>query len=386
MLGTLRRTPPHVSPALLLGLLVAACASNSPVAPTIQIQPTDQAVSPGQSTTFAVQADAGGVDASYQWTWNGSNIAGATGSAFTTRPAETVDDGSTFAVTITNSAGSVISREAKLTVSPVPRAPPRGDLRFQGVGAVPFREVRVQSNITCASQATHPGLTGTPLALTTGTGSATPAPCRTWAYATAELPATAPSESVEYVGHVGSIQMPDLMTQAYVGNGVVTSLDLVDGNDNYAWSQVKSSPFDYATLWQVVPPDNVASYVAYEGAHGRVVTAVASHAGAAWIVSYRWDGDTTTVFETSVRAATAATLGQVATELSEAGYIITAVGRDGTGGLLFVGNRQQGDTMARPLAIANGAEVPTDLLRRGYAIVAYVFDPDTGTWTWVAQQ
>ncbi len=382
----LERTSLLAVAALLPVLLLAACASRSPVAPTIQVQPADQAVSPGQAATFSVQADDGGANASYQWTWNGWTIEGATGSSFTTRPAETVDDTSTFAVTIMNSAGSVTTREATLTVSPVPRAPRRGDLRFKGVGTVPFREARVQSNITCSSLATNAGLGGTPLALTTGSAPALPAHCRNWAYVTMEQPTTVPSENVEYVGHLGSIEMPDLMTQAYAGNGVVTSLDLVDGNDNYAWSQVKSAPFDYSTIWYVVLPDDVASYVEYEGAHGRVVTAVASHAGAAWIVSYRWDGDTTTVFETSVRGATAATLGQVASELSGAGYIITAVGRDGTGGLLLVGNRQQGDTMARPLAIANGAEVPTDLLLRGYAIVAYVFDTDTSTWTWIAQQ
>lgn len=386
LLGTLRRNPLGVSSVLLLGLLLAACAPNSPVAPTIQVQPSDKTVSPGQSTTFSVQASDGGAEASYQWTWNGFPIEGETGSSFTTRSAETVDDGSTFAVTITNPAGSVTSREATLTVSPVPRAPRRGDLRFKGVGAVPFREARVQSTITCSSLANIPGVGGTPLALSAGSAATSPAHCRSWAYATTELPANAPSESVEYVGHVGSIAMPDLMDQAYAGNGVVTSLDLVDGNDNYAWSQVKSAPYDYATVWYVVLPEDVATYVEYEGAHARIVTAVASHAGAAWIVSYDWRGDTTTVFETSVRGATAPTLGQVASELSGDGYIITAVGRDGTGGLLLVGYRQQGDTMARPLAIANGVETPTDLLGRGYAIVAYVFDTDTGTWTWVGQQ
>lgn len=386
MLDAPCRTSRGAFPALLVVSLLVACASNPPTAPTIQVQPADQAVSPGQSTTFSVQVDDGGAAASFQWTWNGSAIEGATGPSFTTRAAETVDDGSTFAVTISNGVGSVTSREAKLTVSPVPRAPPRGDLRFQGVGAVPFRVARLQSNVTCSLRSTYSGSAGTPLALTTGSAPASPPACRSWAYATTESPATAPAESVDYAGHVGPIEMLDLMTQAYVGNGVVTSLDLVDGNDNYAWSQARSSPFDYATLWQVVPPADVASYVEYEGAHGRVVTAVASHAGAAWLVSYRWDGDPTTPFESSVRGATAATLGQVASELSGGGYIITAVGRDGAGGLLLVGTRQQGDTMARPLAIATGAEVPADLLGRGYAIVAYVFDTDTSTWTWVGQQ
>jgi hypothetical protein len=42
--------------------------------------------------------------------------------------------------------------------------------------------------------------------------------------------------------------------------------------------------------------------------------------------------------------------------------------------------------MARPLVVTTGGEVPADLLHRGYAIVGSVFDTDTSTWTWIAQQ
>ena len=57
---------------------------------------------------------------SYQWRKNGLDIAGATNASYTT-PATTADDnGALFSVVVTNSAGSVTSNDALLTV----RVPP----------------------------------------------------------------------------------------------------------------------------------------------------------------------------------------------------------------------------------------------------------------------
>jgi hypothetical protein len=94
----------------------------APVAPTISAQPANQGVYVGQTATFTVSAG-GTAPLSYQWTKNGAAISGATGSSYTT-PSEVIgDNGAVFKVTVTNSAGSVTSVAATLTVSPVPVAP-----------------------------------------------------------------------------------------------------------------------------------------------------------------------------------------------------------------------------------------------------------------------
>src|SRR6266404_3163839 len=96
--------------------------SPAPVAPTIATPPTNQTVTAGQTATFTVVA-AGTAPLSYQWQKNGANIAGATAVSYTTPVATTADSGSTFDVVVTNTAGTVTSSAATLTVSPAPLAP-----------------------------------------------------------------------------------------------------------------------------------------------------------------------------------------------------------------------------------------------------------------------
>ena len=86
------------------------------VAPTITTQPANQTVTAGQSATFSVVAT-GTAPLSYQWQKNGANIAGATSASYTTPATATADNGSTFDVVVSNSAGSVTSNTATLTVN-----------------------------------------------------------------------------------------------------------------------------------------------------------------------------------------------------------------------------------------------------------------------------
>ena len=86
-------------------------------APSITAQPSNQTVTAGQGATFSVTAT-GTAPVSYQWRKNGSNITGATSSSYTTPATTTADDGSTFDVVVSNSAGSATSNPATLTVSP----------------------------------------------------------------------------------------------------------------------------------------------------------------------------------------------------------------------------------------------------------------------------
>jgi glucuronoarabinoxylan endo-1,4-beta-xylanase len=87
-------------------------------APTITTQPASQTVTTGQTATFAVVAS-GTAPLSYQWQKNGANISGATSASYTTPVTASADNGSTFKVVVSNSAGSVTSSAATLTVNAV---------------------------------------------------------------------------------------------------------------------------------------------------------------------------------------------------------------------------------------------------------------------------
>jgi len=84
-------------------------------APSITTQPTDKRVRVGTRATFSVTAT-GTPPLHYQWTKNGANITGATRPSYRTPPARLEDNGSLFAVTVTNGIGSVTSNNATLTV------------------------------------------------------------------------------------------------------------------------------------------------------------------------------------------------------------------------------------------------------------------------------
>jgi Domain of unknown function (DUF4091)/Immunoglobulin domain/Immunoglobulin I-set domain len=93
-----------------------------PVAPSITTQPASQTVTAGQTASFSVAAT-GTAPITFQWQKNGANIAGATTASYTTPPTTTSDSGSTFRVVVSNSAGTVTSSAATLTVNAVPVAP-----------------------------------------------------------------------------------------------------------------------------------------------------------------------------------------------------------------------------------------------------------------------
>ena len=87
--------------------------------PSITAQPVNTTVTVGQIATFNVTA-AGTAPLSYQWRKNRVNITGATSSSYTTPATTIADNGSLFSVVVSNSAGSVTSNSATLTV----RTPP----------------------------------------------------------------------------------------------------------------------------------------------------------------------------------------------------------------------------------------------------------------------
>src|SRR5204863_309928 len=120
---------------LLASTMIAACSGSSPVSPTqgtpastpsapgessdasslIAPQPASQSIASGVSATLSVSA-AGTAPLTFQW-YSGAlaPIAGATSSSFATPP---LTNTTSYWVRVSNSAGSVDSATATITVTP----------------------------------------------------------------------------------------------------------------------------------------------------------------------------------------------------------------------------------------------------------------------------
>jgi hypothetical protein len=85
----------------------------------ITAQPVSQTVSAGQTATFSVSATSN-LPLGYQWLKNGSNIAGAISSTYTTPATTSADNSSTFQVIVSNAHRSATSSLVTLTVDSLP--------------------------------------------------------------------------------------------------------------------------------------------------------------------------------------------------------------------------------------------------------------------------
>ena len=109
------------------------------VAPSITLQPSPGTVEEGSSTTLNVTTS-GSDPIAYQWTKDGVAIPGATSASLTIASAALSDAG-TYSVTVSNSAGSVTSQGAYLTVTaavslPVITVQPRSASVSEGSGVL----------------------------------------------------------------------------------------------------------------------------------------------------------------------------------------------------------------------------------------------------------
>ncbi len=98
--------------ALYSAVSAGKCSLGS--APTIITQPASQTVLAGSTATFTVTA-AGTAPLSYQWRFNGTNIAGASGTSLSLSNVQPIQAGS-YSVRVTNAFASVISSNAVLAV------------------------------------------------------------------------------------------------------------------------------------------------------------------------------------------------------------------------------------------------------------------------------
>jgi hypothetical protein len=112
------------------------CPPTTPTTPpAITTQPTNQTVAVGGAAIFSVTAT-GTLPLSYQWSFNTTNLVGATNTTLTLTNVQLTQLGS-YAVLVTNLIGSVLSSNAVLTVlvSPVITAQPANQMVLQSSNA-----------------------------------------------------------------------------------------------------------------------------------------------------------------------------------------------------------------------------------------------------------
>ena len=106
---------------------VTLTVTAAPVVPAITVQPADESVTEGGNASFSVTAT--GTSPAYQWqrsTDGGTtyaDLAGATGATLNLTGVVLAENGHRYRVAVTNSAGSVTSTAAVLTVSAAASAP-----------------------------------------------------------------------------------------------------------------------------------------------------------------------------------------------------------------------------------------------------------------------
>ncbi len=351
-------------------IFLAGCGSESRTtrvpdqAVSITVQPLSQTVPIGESATFTVTAN-GTAPISYQWSENGVQVAGATSASYITPPVSLAAGGYTsigsFAVTLSNVVNSVTSNAATLTAGP--RSPKPGDLRyllFQQVDLPGlFGNGTSEVGIIQAGPSGYvsnwiDSAVGTPLAM--GSSSLCGGNECAWPYA-AQL-VLSPGIGLDMYYRAGnySTYLSDL--ESYAGSNVVlTSLDLEPAESVYAVSWVQSTQtagFD-ARLDPVIPPgpnqqSQIQAQAALDGAESRVITAVSFDASAnAILISYGWQGDKATVYETQTTVIPASAVAGYAKTLAGQGYVVSAFGGNETNDYILIGMRVLGDSLPRPI-------------------------------------
>ena len=111
-----------LSPSQVQAIYYASSAGKCQAtkAPIILAQPRSQTVAIGSDVSLSVEVS-GSRPLSYQWSFNGTNLQGASGSSLQLTNAQLFDSGS-YAVVVTNAYGAVVSSDALLTVSTFPCA------------------------------------------------------------------------------------------------------------------------------------------------------------------------------------------------------------------------------------------------------------------------
>jgi hypothetical protein len=356
----------------------------------ISTQLASQSVPLGQAAMFTVVAS-GTAPLAYRWSENGSPITGATGASYTTSDVAASDSGSQFTVTVSNSVNSVTSNVATLTVGP--RSPKAGDLRFQEVGS-PLEAEQSLSGTTSGiynhQVQWFANYVGSPLALGDDADCFhEPSPSAiecVWGFFITPLPPGQSGLNTQYLGGQYANFDSDLTSNPVSGlappdapYNVITSLDFQPAYNAYAiaWMQTTQQGGAFDLKREIVSPGAIQSTITADAATSRVVTAVSFDAnGQANLLSYGWQGDTKTVYDSAVMTATTEQeIESAAQTLAGQGYILTAFGGDPTNGFLLIGTKVHGDTLARPLNIADQSTSTCSNCMVGYAPVMWYQAP-----------
>lgn len=363
--------------AILLCLLAGGCGgggkSPAPASPTISTQPSSQVVEVGGMGTFSVVAQ-GTPPLTYQWLWDGMAINNTNEASLTLPASVPSDNQSTLSVIVTNSQGSVTSEAAVLTVNGGPRPPIQGDLRFHDVDAFPLGiQWALQTNVEALGTISFTDAVGSPLQIGwPGPSEPTGQQDDSWFFLEGPLPLGAPGRTTKYVTGILANFSTDLASLEDPSS-VIASLDFDTGENCYGAELVKTSGGNggYASNSQTLASSDLPTAAAQEAAQGRVITALSLNGGQVTYLSYGWQGDPSTVYETNVANATLATLVATATGLAQNGYIITGCGGSDQVGFILVGTRVKGDLTPRPL----NHPIPSPY-SRGYSPVINVFSYD----------
>lgn len=394
----------------LLPLLLAlsACGGGSSTgptvmpalaAPTISQAPGSVSMPMGLTASFSVTASGDALQ--YQWQKNGVAIPGATAASYTSPALAFTDSGAQYTVTVSNSGGSATSSAATLTVTA--RAPMAGDLRFQQVDAPSTingygNAGGLGSGVATFLSTSFGSAIGTPLAV--GLASCAAVNDCGWGYVTYTVPTTANVDGVTAAFGVDSYAnfMQDLSTPGALtvgtgitpaqSNAVITSLDLQAPYQAFALSWLQSSRNSgFIPQLHYVTPSGLQAALTAAAQAGQVVTAISNDQGQAVFVAYAWTQDTSTRYEASVLTAPIANVASAASSLAAQGYIITAIGAlDTSGTYAVVGTRVQGDTLPRPFMASQTPSGIDALHQQGYATVAYLQVPPSGTTVFLGER
>ena len=254
--------------------------------------------------------------------------------------------------------------------APLPHELP--DLRFQWVGAFPTYAQRVRSNIAPRLRLSLQGeLVWAPLEL-----KALDTPPRAVGWFLTDFTPTVSIDTVESIAATGDdFDLDEPLTDFLANHYVITSLDIYPVGYGLIANRPIATPIHSALAYMGHSIDidraGLDAWVADEGQHGRVVTAISPTVDGTALraLSFERTGDTT-VYEPQVADATYSTLAATATTLGAGGYIITAFGRNGDGPVLLIGTRVAGATTPRTIT------VQTTLPRLGDqgALVAWLGD------------
>ena len=244
------------------------------------------------------------------------------------------------------------------------------DLRFKGAGVLSSTAVEGHADILGSAATlnilTQSNASGTPLELGPGVCSATQC---AWFFDLFAIPRSVTGLVAIYRSDLLA-NLPTLVDTSATDT-VITSLDVEPPDSVFAVSKyVTDTVGGYRARQQVVPLADLAAAAAQEGAASRVITAVSFDVTGVRFVSYGWDHDSTTAYDTQVLTAPLGTLGAAAASLAAAGYVVTALGGDSADGYMLVGTRAHGATQARSLVLDPAAG--TDL--SGYVVVGAVAD------------